>query len=149
MRSLLPWSRALAALLTLTACSAADLLDATVPASGYRRVVDIAYGVGPRQRLDVYTTRQPDSSRATIVFFYGGAWESGRRQDYRFVAQALSEAGFWVVVPDYRLFPECVSRLSSKMAQPPSAGPNPTSPRTAAIPADCSSPVTRPARISR
>jgi acetyl esterase/lipase len=100
------WSRALAALLTLTSCSAADLLNATVPEAGYRRVADIAYGRDPRQRLDIYIPRQPDPSRATIVFFYGGAWDSGRRQDYRFVAQALSDAGFWVVVPDYRLFPQ-------------------------------------------
>jgi len=106
VRLLLPWSRALAALLTLAACSAADLLDATVPASGYRRVSDIAYGPDPRQRLDVYIPAQPGPSRATIVFFYGGAWDSGRRQDYRFVAQALSDAGFRVVVPDYRLFPQ-------------------------------------------
>jgi acetyl esterase/lipase len=99
-------SRAMAAVLTLTSCTAADLLDVTVPSTGYERVTDIAYGADPRHRLDVYVPQRPDASRSVVVFFYGGAWESGRRQDYRFVAQALASAGFWVVVPDYRLFPQ-------------------------------------------
>lgn len=96
----------MAAVLTLTSCTAADLLDVTVPSTGYQRVTGIAYGDDPRQRLDVYVPQRPDASRTVVVFFYGGAWETGRRQDYRFVAQALANAGFWVVVPDYRLFPQ-------------------------------------------
>jgi acetyl esterase/lipase len=106
MRLLFSWPRALAAFLTLTACSPATLLDATVPDRGYQRLGDIAYGDDPRQRLDLYVPLRPDPSRGVVVFFYGGAWESGRRQDYRFVAQALADAGFWVVVPDYRVFPQ-------------------------------------------
>jgi acetyl esterase/lipase len=41
-----------------------------------------------------------------VVFFYGGAWQRGRRADYKFVAEALTSKGFVVVVPDYRLYPE-------------------------------------------
>ena len=40
------------------------------------------------------------------VFFYGGSWDSGRRQDYRWVGQALAAQGYLTVVPDYRIYPE-------------------------------------------
>jgi acetyl esterase/lipase len=39
------------------------------------------------------------------VFFYGGSWDSGRRQDYGWVGRALAAQGFLTVVPDYRLYP--------------------------------------------
>ena len=65
----------------------------------------LAYGTHGRQQLDWY--RHPDSRpRPTVVFFYGGNWRSGRRQDYRFVADTLMTLGCNVVVPDYRLYPE-------------------------------------------
>jgi acetyl esterase/lipase len=41
-----------------------------------------------------------------IVFFYGGAWDSGDRGSYLFVAEALASRGFVVVIPDYRIYPE-------------------------------------------
>jgi acetyl esterase/lipase len=67
----------------------------------------IAYGPGPRQRLDVYAPRASVARpRPVIVFLYGGSWNSGRRQGYAFAARALAARGFVVVVPDYRLVPE-------------------------------------------
>jgi acetyl esterase/lipase len=66
---------------------------------------DIAFGRDPRQTLDVYAPL--GVSRApVIVFFYGGSWKFGRRQDYAFAARALAARGFVVVVPDYRLVPQ-------------------------------------------
>lgn len=41
-----------------------------------------------------------------MVFFYGGAWNSGSRTHYAFAARALAAMGYMVVVPDYRLVPE-------------------------------------------
>jgi len=41
-----------------------------------------------------------------VVFFYGGGWDSGRRQDYAFAAKAFAARGFVTVLPDYRLYPE-------------------------------------------
>ncbi len=43
-----------------------------------------------------------------VVFFYGGGWRDGRKEDYEFVASSLTKAGFVVIIPDYRLFPEVV-----------------------------------------
>ncbi len=41
-----------------------------------------------------------------VVFFYGGSWSSGRRQDYRFVGEALASRGIVTLVADYRLSPQ-------------------------------------------
>ncbi|WP_426168769.1 alpha/beta hydrolase [Sandarakinorhabdus sp. DWP1-3-1] len=70
-----------------------------------RLAADVAYGRDPRQQLDIYA---PTGARTApvLVFFYGGSWNSGRRQDYAFAARALAARGFVVVVPDYRLVPQ-------------------------------------------
>ncbi|MBI3512857.1 MAG: alpha/beta hydrolase, partial [Proteobacteria bacterium] len=91
----------------LSGCSALDALDAIVPEAGYVAAVDLPYGAGPRQRLDVYRPAAPAARPAPVlVFFYGGNWQTGARRDYRFVGQALAAQGFVTVVPDYRLYPE-------------------------------------------
>lgn len=41
-----------------------------------------------------------------LVFFYGGSWKGGSKEDYAFVGQALAAQGFVTVMPDYRLYPE-------------------------------------------
>ena len=64
-----------------------------------------AYGDDPRQRLDVYARRGTEGA-PVCVFFYGGSWNSGRRQDYGWVGQALAARGFVAVVADYRLHPQ-------------------------------------------
>lgn len=67
----------------------------------------VAYGADRRQKLDVYAPRAAAARpRAVILFFYGGSWNSGRRQGYAFAARALAARGFVVIVPDYRLVPE-------------------------------------------
>ena len=97
----------------LTACSALDVLNATVPSDTYRNFANLPYGEHPRQRLDVYMPSQLLADRALaaggaplVVFFYGGSWSSGERADYRFVGEALASQGVAVVVADYRLSPE-------------------------------------------
>lgn len=67
-------------------------------------VTELRFGELPRQTLDWYQLGG-EASRPTVVFFYGGGWRSGRKQDYRFVADTLMNMGFNVIVPDYRLFP--------------------------------------------
>ena len=96
----------------LTACSAVDVLNATVPKDTYRRTADVAYGQNTRQKVDVYqplttTASATDTALAPmVVFFYGGSWSSGDRADYRFVGEALASRGIVAVVADYRLSPE-------------------------------------------
>lgn len=67
----------------------------------------IAFGEGPRLKLDVYAPRAAAARpRPVIVFLYGGSWSSGRRQGYGFAGRALAARGFVVIVPDHRLVPE-------------------------------------------
>lgn len=90
----------------LGGCSPAALLNATVPSSGYTRQSDIAYGPLPRQKLDFYRPQTPRPDGKSVIFFYGGSWDSGDKGDYLFVAQALASRGVATIVADYRLYPE-------------------------------------------
>jgi acetyl esterase/lipase len=91
--------------LVAAGCTPLDALNATVAEEGVEVTRDVAYGAGPRRQLDVY--RLPGAvARPVVVFFYGGSWRSGRRQDYRFVGTALARRGLVAVVADYRVFPE-------------------------------------------
>jgi acetyl esterase/lipase len=95
------------AVIGLSACSSLDLLNAlTPPAENTRTVKDIAYGALPRQKLDVYIPADAAGSAPVVVFFYGGEWISGKREDYAFVGRALAARNMVAVVADYRLYPE-------------------------------------------
>jgi len=91
----------------LAACSPLTALNTLSPRDpAARSGRDIAYGPLPRQKLDVYTPRRGAEAAPVLVFFYGGSWNSGRRQDYAFAGRALASRGFVTIVPDYRLYPE-------------------------------------------
>ncbi len=93
----------------LAGCSPFVVLNAAAPGKGFSRQTDIAYGALPRQMLDVYL---PDTAARrplpVVVFFYGGAWEGGSRDDYRFVGASLAARGVMTVIADYRVYPEVV-----------------------------------------
>jgi acetyl esterase/lipase len=56
--------------------------------------------------MDIFRPAQAAGPAPVVVWFYGGAWQSGERRDYRFVAASLARAGVVVAVPDYRLYPQ-------------------------------------------
>jgi acetyl esterase/lipase len=82
-----------------------ELVNKSIGTAGLTIARNIAYGPGPRDRLDIY---RPTGAAALpiIVFFYGGSWQWGHRADYQFIAAVLAKKGFVVAVPDYRLYPE-------------------------------------------
>jgi acetyl esterase/lipase len=88
-------------------CSGLGFSVANLPArrGPFTRVAGLAYGAATRQSLDVY---RPDGARDAplVLFWYGGAWVKGRKEDYRFVGAALAASGCVAVLPDYRLYPE-------------------------------------------
>lgn len=97
----------LVVLLVACGCSPLAALNALVPERGFVRQEGIAYGTQQRQRLDVYVPRVEGSGALpVVVFFYGGSWQGGSRENFLFVAEALTSRGFVVVVPDYRVYPE-------------------------------------------
>ena len=84
--------------------SPADILNFVQPTGRWQCHENIAYGVGRRHRLDVY---QPETAGGpVVVFFYGGSWQSGSRDLYRFLGGSLAARGIMAVVPDYTVYPE-------------------------------------------
>lgn len=95
---------ALAAL--LAACSPIKVLNALTPSNTFTKTSAIAYGDDPRQKLDIYRPVPALSNAPVVVFFYGGSWNSGSREDYGFVGEALASRGIVAVIADYRLYPQ-------------------------------------------
>jgi acetyl esterase/lipase len=93
-------------LTTLVGCAPVDILNATIPTRDLTITRDIAYGDKAKQKLDIYVPKNLAPNAPVIVFFYGGAWQEGDKNDFLFVAQALANTGAVVVVPNYRVYPE-------------------------------------------
>ncbi len=95
----------------LAGCAPMQILNSFIPERGLEINRDIAYGGLARNKLDVYRPKgasnlQANALKPVVVFFYGGAWDSGEKAGYLFAAEALTSRGYVVVVPDYRLYPE-------------------------------------------
>jgi acetyl esterase/lipase len=90
----------------LAACSPLSVVNAVSPGGAVQAMPALRYGADPRNMLDVYRPAAGNQDAPVIVFFYGGNWVSGKRQDYAFVGRALAARGFVVVIPDYRLYPQ-------------------------------------------
>jgi len=97
-----------AAVVLTAACSPVKTLNMIIPESGYQLTPNVAFGSLPRQKLDIYVPRNlpKDSKAPVVVFFYGGGWDTGDKDDYKFVAEAFTSRGFIVVIPDYRIYPD-------------------------------------------
>lgn len=94
--------------LLLAQCGPVDVLNAVTPDKSIASVETIAFASGPRQSLDLYTPKTPKDGAPIIVFIYGGSWDTGAKEDYKFAAEAFTSAGYSVAVPDYRLYPDVV-----------------------------------------
>ena len=103
------WRRALLlGVLALAAggCSPRRLAEGLLLGSHFVRTQDVAYGGEARQRLDVYRPRAARRGAPVVVFLYGGRWQSGSKDEYRLLGDALTRRGFVAVVPEYRLYPQ-------------------------------------------
>ena len=96
------------AALGISNASPLSLFDAIGPRDSGGRLAarDRVFGKGARHTLDVYVPVAAAESAPVLVFFYGGSWDSGSKDDYAFVGQALAAQGFVTVLPDYRLYPQ-------------------------------------------
>ncbi len=96
--------------MSTTACNLLSAVSALSPTGMANPVTTEVFDNGHGLRLDIYTpqTTVTEAPRPVVVFFYGGAWKSGSRQEYEFVASTLLGGDVIVVIPDYRLYPEVV-----------------------------------------
>ncbi len=75
--------------------------------------IDIRYGDGEKQRLDVF--RCGDTSAPVLVYFHGGYWQRGDKSIYSFIATPFVAAGVNVVVVGYDLCPSVtITRISEQ-----------------------------------
>lgn len=82
-------------------------ISAVTSRQGYTTTTGVSFG-SAGLKLDVYTPDNAASDVPVVVFLHGGGWATGARDEYRFVAEALTSAGLIVVIPDYRLYPDVV-----------------------------------------
>jgi arylformamidase len=67
------------------------------------RQLDIRYGGGPNEHLDVYPSGRSDAP--VLFFIHGGYWRALDKRDHAFIAPAFTAKGACVVVPNYALCP--------------------------------------------
>ena len=72
--------------------------------------LDVRYGPGPRQLLDVFPATGDRLRRAglspVLLFVHGGGWRTLDKSVYSFIAPPWSEAGAVTVLPSYGLLPD-------------------------------------------
>jgi acetyl esterase/lipase len=94
--------------LALSACTGAQVLNSLTPGTGYVLATNLPFDDEIRLRLDVYTPAGEVRDAPVVVFFYGGRWTTGSKDDFRFVGQALAAQGFVAVIADHRKYPDVV-----------------------------------------
>ncbi len=75
--------------------------------------LDVRYGDGPRQRLDVFECGVP--AAPTLVYIHGGYWQMNDKEPYAFLGEGVLAAGFNLVLVEYTLAP--AARLDRIVAE--------------------------------
>jgi acetyl esterase/lipase len=88
----------------LAGCSP-GLLNIFVPSGGYTIRHDIPFGSDPAQKLDIYVPDGLTKPAPVLIFFFGGSWQDGDKDGYRWVGQTFAAHGIVTVVANYRLYP--------------------------------------------
>lgn len=88
----------------LAGCSSNQVLNSTTPTRGYKVASNLVYDQAYNLRLDVYT---PDEARGApvVIFFHGGRWSTGTKDQFRYVGEAMASRGFVAVLADTREYP--------------------------------------------
>ncbi len=102
----------------MSACAPLQVLNQFVPPENVTVTRDISFSTATTAKLDVYrsaaikTTAEGPTAhkipKPVVIFFYGGAWNSGDKESYFFMGEALTSRGYVVVIPNYRLYPEVI-----------------------------------------
>ncbi|MBL4854755.1 MAG: alpha/beta hydrolase [Robiginitomaculum sp.] len=98
------------ALFLFAACAPVKFLNTITPSGSYKLAKNVSYmdseTDGERQKLDIYQPKQPKANAPVVVFIYGGSWDTGNKNIYKFVGEAFAAQGYTTVIPNYRLYPE-------------------------------------------
>lgn len=96
-------------LLLFTSCSSTGtyLVNVLAKLGEYQKIKNIPYN--EKNTLDIYLPNSESKQASVVVFFYGGCWgacQTTFKEDYEFLADALTQKGYIVVIPNYRLYPK-------------------------------------------
>jgi arylformamidase len=80
------------------------------------RELDVRYGGGPNEHLDIFPAAQPQAP--VLVFIHGGYWRALDKRDHSFVASTFTSKGACVVIPNYALCPAVtIPQITMQMVQ--------------------------------
>lgn len=92
----------------LSGCSSIKFHIVNIPSHFSEHDVskDIAFStLSPNLQLDVYSPNNVQHA-PVVVFFYGGSWKFGKKEQYAFVGDYFADKGFVTVIADYRKYPQ-------------------------------------------
>jgi arylformamidase len=77
--------------------------------------LDLRYGRGPKQTIDLFPAANP---RAALLFIHGGYWRALDKRDHSFVAPPFVARGIGVAVVNYDLCPDVsIARIVDEMRE--------------------------------
>ncbi|XP_040100669.1 kynurenine formamidase isoform X2 [Oryx dammah] len=70
-----------------------------------RSLLDVPYGAGEGEKLDIYLPEAVSEAMPFLVFFHGGYWQSGSKDTSAFMVNPLTAQGVAVVIVAYDIAP--------------------------------------------
>ncbi|XP_044794558.1 kynurenine formamidase isoform X4 [Bubalus bubalis] len=71
-----------------------------------RSLLDVPYGDGDGEKLDIYLPEAVSEAMPFLVFFHGGYWQSGSKDTSAFMVNPLTAQGVAVVIVAYDIAPK-------------------------------------------
>nr|XP_020744675.1 kynurenine formamidase isoform X1 [Odocoileus virginianus texanus] len=71
-----------------------------------RSLLDVPYGEGEGEKLDIYLPEAVSEAMPFLVFFHGGYWQSGSKDTSAFMVSPLTAQGVAVVIVAYDIAPK-------------------------------------------
>lgn len=88
------------------AISAGYAVASAAARTRHRHVADIAYGLHPRERLDLFFPEHMDGPCPVHIFIHGGYWRANDKENFAFPAESITAAGAIAVIVEYALMPQ-------------------------------------------
>ena len=87
-----------------TALNAARASRSAAFRAAHPEQLDIPYGPGPRQKIDLF--RAADPAAPCLVFIHGGYWQRNSREQFACLMEGPHARGWSAAVPGYTLAPD-------------------------------------------
>ena len=90
--------------------------DSAIARDRSSRRLDVAYGPGPAETLDIFPSTRDDAP--VLFFIHGGYWRALDKRDVSFIGPSFTREGAMVVLPNYALAPTVtIETIALQMVQ--------------------------------